>query len=216
VNDNWIALHTVPRAGKTLVFSDQAVWRRPLDEFGVPCTILEDIKAEIFVLPLDEGVLFRGRITGSIALPCDRCADEARVKLEHAFDEFEPYPAGVNLLPEDEAKERAPRQRAAQRKGGGRKSAGGKDGELSGADVTTDADEAVIRNSPHGQGVEINPAALAWEEFSLALPVKPLCRENCLGLCPVCGRNRNLESCDCGTGGTDPRLSVLHAFKAKA
>jgi uncharacterized protein len=216
MNDDWIALHTVPRAGKTFVFNDQDIWRRPLDEFGVPCIILKDIRAEIFILPLDEGVLFRGRITGSVALPCDRCADDARIDLEHAFDEYEPYPAGANLLPEVEAKESAPRQRTAQRKGGGRKGAGGKDGEPFAADVTTDADKAVVRLAPHGQGVEINPAALAWEEFSLALPVKPLCRENCLGLCPVCGRNRNLESCACGTDGTDPRLSILRVFKAKA
>ncbi|MDR2669362.1 MAG: DUF177 domain-containing protein [Desulfovibrio sp.] len=215
MNGNWIALHTVPRAGKTFVFNDQGIWRGPLKEFGVSCTILKDITAEIFVLPLDEGVLFRGKITGSIALPCDRCADDARVDIEHAFDDFEPYPAGANLLPTADAKESVPRQRTAQRKGG-RKSAGGKDAEVFTADLTIDADEAVIRTAPRGPGVEINPAALAWEEFSLALPIKPLCRENCLGLCPICGKNRNLESCSCDTDGTDPRLSVLRALKAKA
>jgi uncharacterized protein len=215
MNGNWIALHTVPRAGKTVVFNDPGIWRGPLKEFGIPCTVLEDITAEIFVLTLDEGVLFRGKITGSVTLPCDRCADDARVDIEHAFDDFEPYPAGANLPSDVEAKENAPRQRTAQRKGG-RKSAGGKDAEVATEDLTIDADEAVIRIAPRGSGVEINPAALAWEEFSLALPVKPLCRENCLGLCPVCGKNRNLESCSCDTDGADPRLSVLCALKAKA
>jgi uncharacterized protein len=211
MNGNWIALHTVPSAGKILVFNDQGIWRRPLDEFGVPCTILEDIRAEIFVLPLDEGVLFRGRITGSVTLPCDRCADDARVNVEHVFDEFEPYPADTNLAPAVETKESASRQRTAQRKG-----KGGKGTEPSAADVTPDADEAVIRISPRGLGVEINPAALAWEEFSLALPVKPLCSENCLGLCPACGKNMNRESCACSTEETESRLSVLRALKAKA
>jgi len=35
------------------------------------------------------------------------------------------------------------------------------------------------------------------EVISLALPVKPLCKEDCAGLCPRCGVNRNEESCEC-------------------
>jgi uncharacterized protein len=31
----------------------------------------------------------------------------------------------------------------------------------------------------------------------LARPMKPVCREDCAGLCPQCGRNRNYETCDC-------------------
>ncbi len=31
----------------------------------------------------------------------------------------------------------------------------------------------------------------------LDLPLAPLCRENCLGLCPICGVNRNNQTCDC-------------------
>jgi uncharacterized protein len=47
------------------------------------------------------------------------------------------------------------------------------------------------------------------EQFFLALPMKPLCREDCLGLCPVCGKNRNRESCDCQPAWEDPRLAPL-------
>ena len=47
------------------------------------------------------------------------------------------------------------------------------------------------------------------EQFFLALPMKPLCREDCLGLCPVCGRNRNREPCDCQSNWEDPRLAPL-------
>ena len=35
------------------------------------------------------------------------------------------------------------------------------------------------------------------EAIIFALPIAPLCRENCLGLCPVCGRNLNKKKCDC-------------------
>jgi DUF177 domain-containing protein len=47
------------------------------------------------------------------------------------------------------------------------------------------------------------------EQFFLALPMKPLCRPDCRGLCPVCGKNRNLEQCECREEWVDPRLAPL-------
>jgi len=35
------------------------------------------------------------------------------------------------------------------------------------------------------------------EEVILAIPIKPLCRESCLGLCPICGEDRNTNPCNC-------------------
>lgn len=53
------------------------------------------------------------------------------------------------------------------------------------------------------------------EQFYLALPMKPLCREDCRGLCPVCGKNRNRESCDCQSQWVDPRLDALRKLKER-
>lgn len=47
------------------------------------------------------------------------------------------------------------------------------------------------------------------EQFYLALPMKPLCREDCRGLCPNCGVNRNRETCSCRTDWVDPRMAPL-------
>jgi uncharacterized protein len=47
------------------------------------------------------------------------------------------------------------------------------------------------------------------EQFFLAQPMKPLCQPDCQGLCPLCGVNRNRETCDCKTGWVDPRFAVL-------
>jgi uncharacterized protein len=47
------------------------------------------------------------------------------------------------------------------------------------------------------------------EQFFLAQPMKPLCRPDCQGLCPLCGVNRNRETCDCKTDWVDPRFAVL-------
>jgi uncharacterized protein len=55
----------------------------------------------------------------------------------------------------------------------------------------------------------IDLAEVMREQFFLALPMKPLCRPDCQGLCPVCGVNRNRETCDCRSDWVDPRFAVL-------
>lgn len=53
---------------------------------------------------------------------------------------------------------------------------------------------------------------LLQTEAMLGLPMKPLCREECRGLCPVCGGNRNTHPCACEARPPDPRLAGLRAF----
>jgi uncharacterized protein len=50
---------------------------------------------------------------------------------------------------------------------------------------------------------------LLREQFYLALPMKPLCREDCQGLCPQCGTNWNAGTCTCRNEWEDPRLAAL-------
>ncbi|MEG6615275.1 DUF177 domain-containing protein [Peptococcaceae bacterium 1198_IL3148] len=47
------------------------------------------------------------------------------------------------------------------------------------------------------------------EAIQLSLPMRQICSEDCKGLCPHCGINRNLEQCDCKEDDVDPRLAVL-------
>jgi uncharacterized protein len=47
------------------------------------------------------------------------------------------------------------------------------------------------------------------EQVLLTLPARTLCQEDCKGLCPHCGTNRNLGSCECVEKPIDPRLAVL-------
>jgi uncharacterized protein len=51
------------------------------------------------------------------------------------------------------------------------------------------------------------------EQFYLALPMKPLCREQCAGLCPHCGTNLNTGTCECTSQWEDPRLAPLRGLK---
>lgn len=55
---------------------------------------------------------------------------------------------------------------------------------------------------------------LLREQVLLALPLKAVCREDCKGLCPRCGKNRNYESCTCGPNA-DPRWEALKGIKDK-
>jgi uncharacterized protein len=75
----------------------------------------------------------------------------------------------------------------------------------------SDFDDAVMRVSANGP--EINIAALLWQEFSLALPVHPLCRPDCAGLCVYCGQDLNDGPCACVSEEGDPRLALLRALK---
>jgi uncharacterized protein len=62
---------------------------------------------------------------------------------------------------------------------------------------------------------QIDLGEVMREQFYLALPMKPLCREDCRGLCPVCGVNRNRESCTCQAEWVDPRMDALRRFKSQ-
>jgi uncharacterized protein len=62
---------------------------------------------------------------------------------------------------------------------------------------------------------QIDLAELMREQFYLALPMKPLCRDDCAGLCPQCGTNLNTGTCDCSPVWDDSRLAALKAIKEK-
>lgn len=55
----------------------------------------------------------------------------------------------------------------------------------------------------------IDLGQLMGEQLQLSLPMKPLCSEACRGLCPECGVNLNVESCNCSRRWEDPRLAPL-------
>jgi uncharacterized protein len=62
---------------------------------------------------------------------------------------------------------------------------------------------------------ELDVDALVEAETTLAIPMKPLCRDECRGLCPVCGGNRNLVQCACQERAPDPRLAALRELAAR-
>ena len=53
------------------------------------------------------------------------------------------------------------------------------------------------------------------EQVLLTVPLKVVCREDCRGLCPVCGKNRNTEPCACVQPQQDPRWAALKDIREK-
>lgn len=61
-----------------------------------------------------------------------------------------------------------------------------------------------------GEKIDLEP--LMREQFVLAIPYAPLCKEDCKGLCPQCGIDRNTATCTCEKP-IDPRLAALKGLK---
>ena len=58
-------------------------------------------------------------------------------------------------------------------------------------------------------GGAIDVDEIVKEQVLLAVPTRMLCREDCKGICPDCGIDRNTGECDCVTNDIDPRWAAL-------
>ena len=58
-------------------------------------------------------------------------------------------------------------------------------------------------------GKAIDVDEIVKEQILLTVPTRMLCREDCKGICPECGTDRNTGECDCVTKDIDPRWAAL-------
>ncbi len=92
-----------------------------------------------------------------------------------------------------------------------------------GVDVVVDAQEyeasdpaaADELRSEYVRDGELDVGAWAHDQVALALPEPILCRPDCAGLCPVCGKNLNDEPHEHDEVATDPRWAALEALRAE-
>ncbi len=73
-------------------------------------------------------------------------------------------------------------------------------------EVEIDAGESEI-GFYEGEGLDLE--GVLREQILLALPMRRVCREECKGICPVCGDNRNLTDCGCEVKPVDDRWAAL-------
>lgn len=131
-----------------------------------------------------EHVFANGRISGQVTVACSRCIEPVQL----SFDE----PVRVTFLPSAELRTDEDAEQADEEDG-----------------VAITEDDLDLFGYD-GEVVDLEP--LVREQFVLAVPYAPLCSEDCRGLCPQCGINRNQGTCACEAPG-DPRLAALKALK---
>jgi len=81
---------------------------------------------------------------------------------------------------------------------------------------------AFSRNSMTDSGLilpddaQIDLKPLIREYMLLEVPISPLCKEDCKGLCPICGENLNITTCNHEEDSIDPRLAILKSLLKKS
>ena len=89
----WLPINDIPAEGREFSFADQSLWTGPAEGFGMRLAVAEPLSATLFVIPQKRGAYLRGRLAGAVVLPCDRCTEETRVELDHAFEFVDELPA---------------------------------------------------------------------------------------------------------------------------
>ena len=79
-----------------------------------------------------------------------------------------------------------------------------------GEEKTLDEEEAQM-GFYDGDGLELND--VLREQVLLALPMQRVCSEDCKGICPICGQNRNQNECRCHSETVDDRWAALKQLK---
>lgn len=77
--------------------------------------------------------------------------------------------------------------------------------------VIDDEDYALVR----WNDLRADVSEIARQAIGLGIELMPLCNEDCLGLCPKCGTNRNKKQCDCNDEIIDERWSALKDLTGK-
>ena len=134
---------------------------------------------------MGQDLFVEGRVAGEIELGCVRCLSRYRHALREDF-RLVLEPAGERVPTDPDGVEHLAR-----------------DGVWFGDDL----------DSGWFQGHELDLGMFIREVIALALPVQPLCREDCQGLCPRCGGDRNVEQCGCGPARLHSPFAVLEAVK---
>lgn len=65
-----------------------------------------------------------------------------------------------------------------------------------------------------GSGIELKD--VLREHILLSLPMHQVCREECAGICPICGQNRNAGTCSCKTEQVDERWAALRSLRSES
>src|SRR5690606_17342567 len=164
-------------------------YTRSIGKLDEDIRVLGPIHLKVTATNLGGRIGLEGHVQARVALTCSRCAEEYVLELDEPIREF--Y---VKRMPSPAPSQRADRGHAA----------------LDEKPLDVDPwmeDAGADERAYDGDVIELD--GLVREILLLALPMKPVCREDCRGLCRICGTNLNEGACDCRGDDVDPRLAAL-------
>ena len=165
---------------------DAAWWQSAFaTESGLPGEFAEPVQLVCRAQWIGDDIQLEGGVDGVVDLECGRCLARYRQRFSEEF-RFVLEPAR-NRVPAD------PEGAAAL----------SRDGLCLGDELETG----------WFRGSEIQLGSIFVELVSLALPVKPLCREDCPGLCARCGANLAVAGCSCEATKSDSPFAVLAGIR---
>jgi uncharacterized protein len=130
-------------------------------------------------------LVIEGSIQGEVEVACSRCLSRYRAPIRETF-RLVLEPAGARVPADPEGAEAL---------------------SSDGLYLGDEAETGWFR----GQVLQLD--RFIGEVISLALPMQPVCRESCKGLCPRCGVDRNVESCQCAESRPESPFAVLAKLK---
>lgn len=168
-------------------------------------TLIEATPLDVRFTKVSGRVIVQGGFRATLRAPCRRCV------VDTAFEV--PVEFSLRMVPQAEVRE--PREADGERRAGARggvfRHAQPDDDGFS--DVAGSFELEQVDAEPFdGKTIDLDP--ILREQVLLALPVSVLCRDDCRGLCPLCGQNLNEGACGHGkTKELDPRLAKLRDIK---
>lgn len=165
--------------------ADEGWWRQRVPSGEPVLELTAPLVIRVDAHTMGEDIFLAGTIQGSLSLECARCLARYGHTLQESF-QLVAEPAGTRVPSDPEAAEALAR-----------------DGLYLGDELSVG----------WYQGGEIHLDALCFEVISLALPVKPLCREDCSGLCARCGIALDQGACECEETNPSSPFAVLATLR---
>lgn len=155
---------------------------QPVDVESIP---IEFIQVDGIMKKIGKNFLFQGRINGYFTHVCDRCLDDMRYDLDKEIVWlFERGFCDLNVIVgnnRDDGKTKKTKE---------------------------EFDDLAEKRTFQGDEIDLTP--YIWEELVLDTPYKFLCKEDCAGLCPICGVNLNHITCSCGVDKEDESIHLAN------
>ncbi len=182
-----IPVDRITDSPRALDFQATAAWwqERVAADAELASGLADPVRVHVSVHRMGDDLYLDGALEGALDLVCGRCLSRYRQPIRERF-RLVLEPAGSRVPADPEGAELLA---------------------SSGLHLSDELDTGWYRGS------EIRLDRFVQEVIALLFPVQPLCREDCRGLCPRCGIDRNTDSCSCEEVRTSSPFAVLETLR---